>query len=61
MPGLGKGSFVPTWAGFAGRLTAKLLPALLAAGFVLHVAAKNGPSREAAAAEVVGLSEGLLG
>jgi hypothetical protein len=37
-----------------------LLPALLAAVFVLHVAAKNGPSREAAAAEEVGLSEGPL-
>ena len=61
MKDLDKGSFAPTWAGLAGRLTAKLLPALLAAVFVLHVAAKNGPSREAAAAEEVGLSEGPLG
>ena len=58
MPGLGKGSFVPTWAGLAGRLTAKLLPALLAEALVLRVAAKNVPSKEVVAAEVVWLSEG---
>ena len=58
MSGLGKGSFVPTWAGLAGRLTAKLLPALLAEVLVLRVAAKNVPSKEFVAAEVVRLSEG---